>query len=202
MTSFAYTLGTRCTRTASARDAVGRSRASGRSTRSARGHGGNTKREGRACRVRWGNGRRRGAAATSTKREGRACRVRWGDGRRRGAAATSASLPPFRSRRIMGGPCRASSPALVLPLWRSPPRCRGGSALRGLSARAAVPAAPHFRRVPRPLQGSFCPPGTSPCRKHCASLNCASASPSSKAAWNKSSNALRTFTASPPVPLR
>ena len=65
-----------------------------------------------------------------------------GGGRRRGAAATSAALPPFRSRRIMGGPCRASSPALVLPLWRSPPRCRGGSALRGLSARAAVPAAP------------------------------------------------------------
>ena len=56
---------TRCTRAASARDAMGRLRASGRSTRSARGHGGNTKREGRACRVRWGDGRRRGAAATS-----------------------------------------------------------------------------------------------------------------------------------------
>ena len=40
MTSFAYTLGTRCTRAASARDAMGRPRASGRSTRSARGHGG------------------------------------------------------------------------------------------------------------------------------------------------------------------
>ena len=115
-----------------------RLRASGRSTRSARRYEGNTKREGRACRVRWG------------------------DGRRRGADSTSAALPPFRSRRIMGGPCRASSPALVLPLWRSPPRCRGGSALRGLSARAAVPAAPHFRRVPRPLQGSFCPPGRLP----------------------------------------
>ena len=76
MTSFAYTLGTRYTRAASARDAVGRPRASGRLTRSARRHGGNTKREGRACRVRWGDGRRRGAAATSTKREGRACRVR------------------------------------------------------------------------------------------------------------------------------
>ena len=55
MTSFAYTPGTRCTRAASARDAVGRLRASGRSTRSARGHGGNTKREGRACRVRLRN---------------------------------------------------------------------------------------------------------------------------------------------------
>ena len=69
---------TRCTRAASARDAMGRLRASGRSTRSARGHGGNTKREGRACRVRWGDGRRRGADSTNTKREGRACRVRWG----------------------------------------------------------------------------------------------------------------------------
>ena len=177
MTSFAYTPGTRCTRTASARDAAGRLRASGRSTRSARRHEGNTKREGRACRVRWGDGRRRGAdststkregracrvrwgdgrrrgaAATSTKREGRACRVRWGDGRRRGAAATSAALPPFRSRRIMGGPCRASSPALVLPLWRSPPRCRGGSALRGLSARAAVPAAPPLELLGEPMVG-------------------------------------------------
>ncbi len=54
MTSFAYTPGTRCTRAASARDAVERLRASGRSTRSARRHKGNTKREGRACRVRWG----------------------------------------------------------------------------------------------------------------------------------------------------
>ena len=60
MTSFAYTPGTRCTRAASARDAVERLRASGRSTRSARRHEGNTKREGRACRVRWGDGRRQG----------------------------------------------------------------------------------------------------------------------------------------------
>ena len=77
MTSFAYTLGTRYTRAASARDAVGRLRASGRSTRSARRYEGTegcthlcnipsdfivlakarkcTKREGRACRVRLRN---------------------------------------------------------------------------------------------------------------------------------------------------
>ena len=103
MTSFAYTPGTRCTRVASARDAVERPRASGRSTRIARGHGGNTKREGRACRVRWGGGRRRGAAATSTKREGRACRVRWGDGRRRGAAATSTKREGRACRVRWGG---------------------------------------------------------------------------------------------------
>ena len=40
MTSFAHTPGTRYTRAASARDAVERPRASGRSTQSARGHGG------------------------------------------------------------------------------------------------------------------------------------------------------------------
>ncbi len=73
-----------------------------------------------------------------------------------------ATLPPFRHWHIICCPRRTSSRVPDLPPWRSPPRCRGGPALRGLSARATAPAAPPFRRVSRPLQGSFRPPGTSP----------------------------------------
>ena len=116
MTSFAYTPGTRCTRAASARDAVGRPRASGRSTRSARRYEGTEDFKNRVAHI------------YATSRLVSLCWPRLG-GVRNGRDALVASVygtQMLRMRRFGKDRCGYDARNTGLRHNRSLPRCRAG----------------------------------------------------------------------------
>ena len=116
MTSFAYTLGTRCTRAASARGAMGRPRASGRSTRSARRHEDTEDFKNRVAHI------------SATSRLVSLCWPRLG-GVRNGRDALVASVygtQMLRMRRFGKDRCGYDARNTGLRHNRSLPRCRAG----------------------------------------------------------------------------
>ena len=148
MTSFAYTPGTRCTRAASARDAVGRLRASGRSTRSARRHEGTEDFKNRVAHI------------SATSRLVSLCWPRLG-GVRNGRDALVASVygtQMLRMRRFGKDRCGYDARNTGLRHNRSLPRCRDGNrrggAERGRGGRPRPPAATAVTRaaLPHPLR--------------------------------------------------
>ena len=152
MTSFAYTLGTRCTRAASARDAGRRPRASGRSTRSARRYEGTEDFKNRVAHI------------SATSRLVSLCWPRLG-GVRNGRDALVASVygtQMLRMRRFGKDRCGYDARNTGLRHNRSLPRCRAG--IDGLVHLAStiirsfpVPLQKMKQRASQPQNQSPCP---------------------------------------------